>query len=213
VGLTRPNGCFLSIPLGLLAASHWLPAWTTLQRRPRRPVEAMDERPGRRAAASLAVAAMPGVGVLLYSAFIWRLTGDPLAWAKGHAAWGRAYEGFSVLVADRVQFVSERGIISYVSQLPGDLLNGLGAAFVIGAAWPVARRLGLAYAVFILINILPPLAAGGFLSAGRFSSVLFPAFVWLGAAVPERHRPAWMASFMAVQAFNAALFFTWRPMY
>ena len=34
----------------------------------------------------------------------------------------------------------------------------------------------------MLINILPALATGGLLSAGRFSSVLFPAFVWLAAA-------------------------------
>ena len=66
--------------------------------------------------------------------------------------------------------------------------TALGALFVLVAAWPVARRLGIAYAVFIVINILPPLAAGGFLSAGRFSAVLFPAFVWFASAVPERHR-------------------------
>jgi hypothetical protein len=67
--------------------------------------------------------------------------------------------------------------------------------------------------VFILINILPPIAAGQLLSAGRFSSVLFPAFVWLGAVVTTRHWPGWVASFMAVQALNAVLFYTWRPMF
>ena len=40
-------------------------------------------------ALTLLSAAAPGIGVLLYSAFIWNLTGDPLAWAEGHAAWGR----------------------------------------------------------------------------------------------------------------------------
>ena len=29
VGLTRPNGCFLSIPLALIALAPWLPAWLT----------------------------------------------------------------------------------------------------------------------------------------------------------------------------------------
>ena len=67
--------------------------------------------------------------------------------------------------------------------------------------------------MFILINILPPLAAGGLMSAGRFSSVLFPAFLWLGAAVPARHRAGWIATFAAIQAFNAALFYTWRPLF
>jgi ABC-type antimicrobial peptide transport system permease subunit len=32
---------------------------------------------------------------------------------------------------------------------------------LLAAVWPVARKLGLAYAVFILVFMLPPLAAGG----------------------------------------------------
>jgi hypothetical protein len=67
--------------------------------------------------------------------------------------------------------------------------------------------------VFILINMLPALASGGLLSAGRFSAVMFPAFLWLASAVPVRHRPGWIAAFAALQAFNAALFYTWRPLF
>ena len=51
------------------------------------------------------------------------------------------------------------------------------------------------------------------ISAGRFSSALFPAFLWLASAVPEHHRGGWVASFAALQALNAALFYTWRPMF
>ena len=105
------------------------------------------------------------------------------------------------------------GLYEYSSHNPTDLLNALGVIFVLAAAWPVARRLGLAYAVFILVNILPPLAAGGLLSAGRFASVLFPAFVWFAGAIPNRHRPAWLLGFMAIQALNAMMFYTWRPLY
>ena len=65
----------------------------------------------------------------------------------------------------------------------------------------------------MVVNMVPPLTTGGWLSAGRFSSVLFPAFIWLGTAVPPSHRPAWIASFAALQAFNAALFYTWRPLF
>jgi hypothetical protein len=85
--------------------------------------------------------------------------------------------------------------------------------FVLASAWPVARRFGIAYAVFILVNILPPLATGGLLSAGRFSSVLFPAFFWLAAVVPPRQSGGWIAAFAALQALNGALFYTWRPLY
>ncbi len=100
-----------------------------------------------------------------------------------------------------------------MARSPYDVLNVLGAVFVLAAVWPVWRRFGIAFAVFILINILPPLTTGGFLSAGRISSVLFPAFVWLAAAVPARQRTAWIVSFAMLQALCAALFYTWRPLF
>lgn len=212
VGLTRPNGCFLSIPLAMMAIAPWLPAWLSGGGE-----AAVEREPSRKTAralvTSMLAAAAPGIGVLLYSAYIWYLTGNALAWAAGHAAWGREYRGLGVLLTDRYRYISIAGLYGYTSQLPADLLNGLGAIFVLAAVWPVWRRLGSAYAVFILINILPPMAAGGLLSVGRFSSVLFPAFIWFATIVPVRHRPGWLGAFMAVQAFNAALFYTWHELF
>lgn len=206
VGLTRHAGCLVSVPLALMAIAPWLPR-ALAGRSPR----ATADR--RWFVKAIVTAAVPGMGMLIYSAFIWRLTGDPFAWVVGHAAWGRKYNGLAALVTDRYDFIARAGVLGYVSTLPYDLLNALGVIFVLAAAWPVARRLGIAYAVFILINILPPLAAGGLVSAGRVSSVLFPAFIWLAGAVPRQHRAGWIASFAALQAFVAALFYTWRPMY
>ena len=204
-GLTRPNGCFLSVPLAVLAVSPWLPR-----------LLAGGDAAGRARppfVKAIAAAAAPGIGMLIYAAFVWRMTGDPLAWAEGHAAWGRTYQGLTALVTKRYAFLEHRGLEAYASTQTYDLLNALGVIFVLATTWPVYRRLGLAYAVFILVNILPPLAAGGLMSAGRFSAVLFPSFVWLASAVPARQRTAWIATFSAVQAFNAALFFTWRPLF
>jgi hypothetical protein len=213
VGLTRPNGCFLSIPLAILALEPWLPGWLG-GRRAAPDAEGDSAPPSWRALMpTMTAAAMPGIGVLLYSAYMWKLTGNPLAWAAGHAAWGREYSGFSGLISDRYTWLVRDGVYAYTSQVPGDLLNALGAVFVLVATIPVARRIGLAYAVFILINILPPMAAGGMLSIGRLSSVLFPAFIWFATAIPLRQRTGWLATFMAVQAFNAALFYTWRELF
>jgi len=201
IGLTRPNGCFISLPLVLMIAgsssgtNDGRARWRTIP------------------PAALAAAAMPLAGVLLYSLFIARLTGNPLAWAAGHAAWGRHYEGLGTLLSDRYDLISRMGVVGYITYLPYDFLNAIGVVVVLASVWPVTRRFGLAYAVFILINILPPLADGGLMSAGRFSSVLFPAFLWLAAAVPLRHRAGWITTFAALQAFNAALFYTWRPLY
>ncbi len=198
VGLTKTNGFLLSIPLAILAAPM---LYGKASGQPRAAVKAV------------LAAATPGIGMLIYSAFIWRLTGDPLAWLKAHGAWGREYQGLAMLVGDRATIIANAGVLGYVASLPHDVMNALGVVFVLAAAWPVARTLGLAEAVLILVFILPPLAAGGLVSAGRFSSVLFPAFLWMAGAVPPRHRGAWLASFAAIQALNAALFYTWRPLY
>jgi hypothetical protein len=77
----------------------------------------------------------------------------------------------------------------------------------------VYRRWGAPYAVLLLVNLLPPLALGGMLSIGRVTSTLFPAFLWLAAVVPARHRAAWAVGFAALQRFAAVMFFTWRPLY
>ncbi len=214
VGLTRPNGFLLCVPLALVAARGWIPERLERAARPAGRHEQPDRpRSIRAAIRPLAAAATPAAGVALYSAFIWTLAGNPFAWIAGHAAWGRHYSGLTTLVSDRYNYIATAGLYGYTSQLPLDLLNAMGVVFVLATSWPVARRLGLAYAVFILINILPPIAEGGLMSAGRFSAVLFPSFIWLAAVVPARHRGGWIASFAALQALCAVLFYTWRQLF
>jgi hypothetical protein len=43
--------------------------------------------------------------------------------------------------------------------------------------------------------------------------VLFPIFMWLGAAVPERQMPGLIAAFSVLQGLIAVLFFTWRAVF
>jgi hypothetical protein len=193
VGLTRLNGSLLAVPLAVLAIQ-----------------SVRSRQPDVKA---FAAAAAPIAGVTFYAAFIWWRTGDPLAFVTGQVAWGRTYQGLGTLVSNQYAIIAKAGLSGYVGTPGYDVLNALGALFAIATAYPVARRLGLAYALFMAINILPAMANGGLLSAGRFSSVLFPAFIWLAAVVPPNHRPGVIASFAALQAYNAALFFTWRPLF
>jgi hypothetical protein len=167
----------------------------------------------RPAWAALAVAAMPGLGVAIYSVFIYWLTGDPFAWVAGQAAWGRNYTSVDALVGERYRYIVGQGIYAYTSSRPIDALNGLGALFGLSAIVPTLRRFGAVYALFIAVNVVPPLFSGVLLSMGRMSSVLFPAFFWLGSVLPARHRPAWIAAFALGQGLCAALFYTWRPLY
>jgi hypothetical protein len=200
-GLSRPNGCLLSVVLALIAVR---PLWPF-------PAEKMAGAWGP-LARRIAVASLPGVGMLAYSAFIYSLTGAPLQWAAQNAAWGRVYQGFDTLVADPALLNSE-AMFAFAATRTVDALQLAAVVFVFAAVWPVYRRLGVPYAVLLLINVIPPLLMGGLLSMGRVTSVLFPAFVWLGTSVKAENRTAWLIAFAMVQAFCAVLFFTWRPFF
>jgi hypothetical protein len=85
--------------------------------------------------------------------------------------------------------------------------------FALLMLWPVARRLGLAYAAFVLVNLVPPLLAGGVLSMGRLTATLFPLFLALAASVSPRAVPPLVTAFALGQGLAAVLFFTWRPLF
>ncbi len=211
-GLTKPNGAVLSIPLAILALSPRVATAAASHVRPAVPLARPPSSTEGRTLRALAAAAMPALGLLLYAVFVWHLTGDPLAWVRGQAAWQRTYEPLTRVIAKQYTFVEHAGLSAYLTVGGYDVLNMLAALFTLAALLPVAYRIGVAYAAMILVITLPPIASGGWLSAGRFSSVLFPVFVWLADAIPERHRTAWIVGFTAFQALNAALFYTWRPL-
>ena len=195
VGLTRPNGCFLSIVLAVLLlervrASGW----------------------GRGLAASLAAAAAPGVGMLAYSAYVKHLTGAWFGWAHLQEAWGRSYVGADG-VAGSVSWAANQGLIRVLAARPLDALNGAALVFVLAMAWPVWRRLGPAWAALILVNVLPPLLAGGLMSMGRFTSTIFPVFIALAMVLPKPAMAPTLAAFATAQGLAAVLFFTWRPLF
>jgi hypothetical protein len=202
-GLSRPNGCLLSIPLAFIAVR---PLWPISWR-------AMRLRDWMGIADRLAVAALPGIGMLLYSTYIYFLTGNPLQWAAQNAAWGRVYRGLDTLFAEQAQTIGDYGLYTYAATRTVDALQLIAVLFFLASLWPVMRRIGLPYAVLVAVNIVPPLLMGGLISMGRVTSVLFPTFLWLGAAVPQAHRAAWLGVFAMLQAICAAAFFTWRPLF
>jgi hypothetical protein len=205
-GLTRPPGCFLSVVLGLMAVA---PMWDAVRWRVIVPPPIGWATIGRR----LVAASAPGLGMLTFSAFVYQLTGHAFQWTMQNQAWGRVYRGLDELVADRVDLIANEGLYHYASTQTIDLFYSLAVLLALGAVVPVYRRLGLPYAVFIILNVLPPMSAGGMLSMGRVTAIVFPVFLWLGGAVPARHRTTWVMIFAMLQAFVAVMFFTWRPLF
>ena len=198
-GLTRPNGAMLSLTLGLIAIS---------------PLLARDRRASiRQISGRLLVAAMPGVGMLLFSAYVYSLSGDPFAWMKVQEAWGRSFSGSSAYAEWVTVTVWQHGFLAWIQRSPAEFIQTLAAFFALGMTWPVYRRFGFPYAVFMLANLLPPLFQGGVLSIGRLTSTLFPMFAVLALIIPPSRRPGWLLLFALGQGLIAALFFTWRPVY
>ncbi len=202
-GLTRPNGCLLSVPLALMAVA---PLWR--QGRFHRPAGGWLGLADR-----LVVAAAPGLGMLVYSGYIYELTGDPFMWIRLQAAWGRENIGAVTFLAGEARALGEIGLFRYATNDVPNFLNASAVLLVGAGLLPVWRRFGLPAAAVLVVNLLPAIASGGWLSVGRATSVLFPIFLWLADVVPARHRVVWIAAFAAVQAFAATLFFTWRPLF
>ena len=199
VGLTRPNGCFLSVVLALLIVEKLR-------------FSEITKSLNHQITKSLAAAAAPGVGMLIYSAYVHHLTGAWFGWARLHEAWGRSYEGLAP-VARAYGWITDEGLLHVVEGVPFDTLNSLGLIFALLMLWPVLRRLGVAYAAFVLVNLVPPMLAGGVLSMGRLTGTVFPLFLALAASVPPRAVTPLIIAFAVGQGLVAALFFTWRPLF
>jgi hypothetical protein len=192
LGLLRPNGVLVTIPLVLIVAFG--------RKSSRRPLTGIG--------VWVALAA-PCAALFLHSLYLHQVVGSWSAWSEVQRAWGRTYE-LSTWVGMTLADIGERGAMQYVEARPVTILDGLAAALAIGLLWPVTRTVGLPYAVFVLVNLLPALVSGGLTSIGRFTSTLFPLFFALAALIPERRLAGWLVGFSVLQGLLAALFFTWR---
>ena len=200
-GLTRPNGFWLALPLLWIAATA--------------PSDGSDEDSGQRPwwrqsrrIAAIIVALAPFAGAAIFSAYLYVRFGDALAWMHGQAAWGMPLLGRGPAPDPFRTPEDLRLKVSEVMVYVGDI-----AAFFFAAAAivPVARYVGVAYGLWIAVNIFPPVAAHLFISLGRFTAVLFPLFFWLALVVPRARLARVAGAFAACQAILAVAFFLWRP--
>ena len=202
-GLARPNGFLVSVPLALLLLADW-PAIRA-------------GRPGarRQAIVGLVAAAMPGIGMLLFDSYLYRETGDPLVWMQAHQAWGRVATdvGGPRHLPIAALYIAREGVYWYSTSQPVEMLNAVPTVLALALAVPIARQFGVAYAVLLVVMVVPPLLRGGFLSLGRLTSTLFPLFLYLGWALRGGTRTAVILACAGLQALLAILFFTWRPFF
>jgi len=190
LGATRPNGFIVC------AAFAWL---------------ALEQSTGLPRAArlrALVAAATPLVGLLAFSVYLAWAVGAPMAWFTGQFAWGSLSSGMATAFDPRwgpaLPFRPSDAMVHAA--------NVAAVLFAIGAVLPILRRFGTAHALLVGLSVLPPLAAHGILSMGRFTSVLFPLFLLLASRISQARERRWLVGLLCAQVVVACLFYTWRIM-
>jgi hypothetical protein len=198
LGATRPAGFFMAVPLGLAA---WRPGllttWSPRMQEPGAP----GSRDNLKA---LITAAAPLAG--LAAALLWAG-----GWTRlfGATPSGRLFAQGGILdAAGPLAHLATRGLLPTSAATPLAALDAMSAAFAVVLIWPVTRRFGVSYGLFIATSLAASLLFAGEASAGRQAAVLFPLFLWMGAVVPLAHRFAWLSLFAMLQALVAVLYFT-----
>lgn len=159
--------------VGILVAPMLLVEWW-MQRRRREP----DARPPLWALAAPAVASLGTVGYMFY---LWRLFGNPFAFAHASSTWGREPTLPLVTMADLLQqpvdgwraalLAGSLPLDNWIDLLAVLAFLGLGVVLLTQRRWSEG--------VFVVLGSLVPLSSGLLMSQRRYVWVLFPAFILL----------------------------------
>ena len=176
-----------------------------------------DAEPTRRdRIAAAAALASVGLGIAAYSAYVYRISGNPFEWAASISRWN--YHPGSAPWQAPLQLVTHlttgpRQYFRIDPMAPYDTLHGVTALVFVAATPFIWARFGAAYAIFMLANLWLPLSSGVFEGLGRYCAVLFPFFIW---AASFRGRVVFGAALivsLALYPIALAMFVTLRPIF
>jgi len=163
-----------------------------------------------------------GALVLSLAAFVWycgyiySVSGNPFEWAStlqrwnyqvGGAPWTAPFTLIGRLLTHPYLFVAGERVGIY------DVLYGVTGLLFLAAVPFVWMRLGAAYGLFMLANLLLPLSSGVFEGVGRYCSVLFPCFIWLASIRSRFTSSSIVVVFALFYTLGLALFTTIHPLF
>lgn len=148
----------------------------------------------------LALALIP-LALAAWIAYLWQLTGDPLAFVSAQAGWGR---GFTPPWETVARFFAEplvpHGTLAGWDHSLLDLaFVGLFVAVAV-ASWRLLRR---GYAVYATLVVLAMLSSGSLAAAPRYGLAIFPTFLLLALA---GRQPWFHQAYLVGASMFAALF-------
>lgn len=195
--LARPNGMLIAVPLVLLA---------------------LRDRPRPTALLTRAAALAPiAVALAAFSAFVYSLSGDPLAWLNAQSQWGYSlgHPPWQLLLS-LLGRILKHGVHDYFflsPMAPFRLFHGIAALVFLALTPAVFRRYGAALGSYVLISLLVPLTGNALEGLGRYSAVLFPVFMLMAEVRSQRLHEAVLITWALLRALFVILFVTLRPIY
>jgi hypothetical protein len=160
--LSRPNGVLVAIPLVLLA------------------------RGGR---ARLAAGLPPVLAAAAVHVYLWRRSGDPLAFVHAQQRWGRGHlQGLVTSLVD----VPSTGHVQ-------TLVEAAIALVLVGLAWRLVRDAPAPWGLYAAAVLLLSLGSGSYQSIGRQALLAFP-LAWAAAAAARGHERLAIGLGVAVNA-------------
>jgi hypothetical protein len=133
-----------------------------------------------------AVLLFAGAGMAAYVGYQWWAFGEPLAFAKVQSAPGWDHvPGWSTWLKEW-WFIAMTGNGKASIKLQF-LMHGLAAMVPLALAWPMRRKLGLGYAVYVAGVIgIPAFAMKDFWGMGRYALAAFPCFLYVTLMLETR---------------------------
>jgi len=195
--LTRPNGILIALPLACMA---------------------FGGRPGIRELV-MRLAALAPIPMALggYSAYVYTLSGDPLAWLSAQAHWGYSlgHPPWEQLLK-LIERFAKHGFYDYFfvsSMAPYRLFHGVVALIFLALTPAIFKNIGVGMGVYVLASLLVPLSGSALEGVGRYAAVLFPAFMLGGNVKSPRVNEAILIVSALFLALFVTLFATNRPIY
>jgi Gpi18-like mannosyltransferase len=195
--LARPNGILIGLPLALMA---------------------LQGRPGARQTASRFAALLPiPMALAGYCAFVYSLSGDPLAWLNAQTHWGYSlgHPPWQQLLK-MIGRIMKYGPYDYffVSPMaPYRLFHGVVALIFLALTPAIFKQLSVGMGVYVLASLIVPLSGNVLEGVGRYAAVLFPAFMLVGSFKSPRLHEAILIVAVLFLALFVCLFVTERPIY
>jgi hypothetical protein len=213
---TRPTGIVLLLPLALLYL------YDPGRRAPRVDTGVLARlRPTRPVRGSAAFLLLVPLGLALFSLYLWDALGDPWAWvnAQHTAGFDRSFTGplDGIWTGAKAAWHGLRDVFdghSASQALELDTVPFVVLLLAGAATAGLLRRLHPAYGVYLAVGLLPALSAPSarvpLLSIPRFTTVLFPLFVWIAMLCRERWRTEVIAASAILAGLFTAQFATWQ---